>query len=287
MDVSLFEEAYGGELATKIVRGFCRRPVTLRVNRIKSTAESLMEEFRRVGISFERVPWYEDAFVLLNATEEDIRETAAYREGRVYLQSLSSMLPPLVLNAKPNDDVLDMTAAPGGKTTEICALTGNAALVTACEKDSIRFERMKFNFARQGARVNAMKTDALALDEMFSFDKILLDAPCSGSGTIQNPNARLERSFVGKCAIRQEKLLKKGLKLLKRGGILVYSTCSVLPAENGEVVLKVCKETGAELVPLDFPSNFDARLLPSPEHTACILPDEKFEGFFLAKLQKF
>ena len=95
------------------------------------------------------------------------------------------MIPPLVLAPRQGETVLDMAAAPGGKTTQMAALSGNAALITACEKNRIRAERMQFNLQRQGAtRVSVMVEDARRLDDLFSFDRILLDAPCSGSGTI-------------------------------------------------------------------------------------------------------
>ena len=95
------------------------------------------------------------------------------------------MLPAIILQPKEKMDILDMTAAPGGKTTQMAALTNNKAHITACEMNKIRFERMKYNLEKQGATcVFAMNQDSRRIDDFFSFDQILLDAPCSGSGTL-------------------------------------------------------------------------------------------------------
>ena len=129
-----------------------------------------------------------------------------------------------------------------------------------------------------------MQTDALKLDEFLRFDKILLDAPCSGSGTLL-PDApvKISPKLIENCARMQKRLLQKGLKLLKKGGILLYSTCSVLKEENEEAV-EYALSLGAKLVPV---SPFGGiPLLPGRAGTVTVCPDEKFEGFFLAMLQK-
>ncbi len=269
----------------RIFRGFVRRPVTLRANTLKATAEEVAATLEGMGVSFSRVPWYKDAFVLHESNGQKIAASPLFSEGKIYLQSLSSMLPPLYLAPKAGESVLDMTAAPGGKTTQLAALSGGRALITACEKDRVRFERMKFNLARQGAaKVNAMQTDALKLDGFFRFDKILLDAPCSGSGTlIRGEKTKISPELIKNCAVAQKALLKKGLGLLKEGGMLLYSTCSVLKEENEEAInfALLLGATLLSLTPMD-----GLPLLPSPEGMVTVCPDETFEGFFLAMLQK-
>ena len=189
-----------------------------------------------------------------------------------------------ILPIKENGKVLDMCAAPGGKTTQLLALSGGKALITACERDKSRFQRLRFNLERQGAgRVNAVGRDALSLDG-FLFDKILLDAPCSGSGTVTSGKpARIDAAYVEKCAVLQEKLLKKALGLLKKGGEMVYSTCSILKRENEEV-LKRSLGSSARIDPVTALKGIP--LLPSVEGTVCVLPTELYEGFFLAKIKK-
>lgn len=278
---------YGGELSEKIMAGYeVVRPVTLRFNTLKITAEEGKHALKEAGFSFEEVGWYSAAVILNDCTEENIRRTALYEEGKVYLQSLSSMLPPLFLSPKKGESILDMTAAPGGKTTELAALSRGEALITACERDKLRYERLLFNLKRQGAgRVTALCTDAASLDDLFCFDKILLDAPCSGSGTVSpRKNARIDALYVERCARLQEKLLRKALKLLKNGGEMVYSTCSILKRENEDVLRHVLEGCGAKVVPVEPPAGVP--LLPSADGTLCVMPTAQYEGFFLAKLIK-
>lgn len=283
---ALVARSYGA-LAAHIEEGLRDRPVTLRVNTLKATADEVLSALQNYEIG--RVPWYADALILRRGKEADLQGTALYVEGKIYLQSLSSMLPPLVLGAEEGESVLDMTAAPGGKTCEIAALTGRRALITACERDKIRFERLKFNLARQGAgRVTALCRDAALLEDYFSFDKILLDAPCSGSGTVTPSHpARIGEAYVQRCVKLQEKLLKKAVKLLKKGGTLVYSTCSVFREENDLLLKRVLPETGAHLVPIEGMEGFEAiPRLPSAEGTLAVCPNELYEGFFVAKIVK-
>lgn len=274
---------YGAQAADNLIAGF-ERPVTLRINPLKSDREGILCLLSRGEI--ERVAWYDDALILRSYRQSEIEESEPYRRGEIYLQSLSSMLPPLVLHPQAGENILDMAAAPGGKTCELYALSGGKALITACERDKFRFERLTFNLARQGAtRVNAIRTDATLLDDFLSFDKILLDAPCTGSGTVSSLlPVRFSEEFLKKCVARQEKLLKKAYRLLKKGGTIVYSTCSVLMEEDGEQALRFAKATGAALVPISAPDG--APTLPSPAGTVCICPDARYEGFFLAKFQK-
>ena len=172
---------YGKDLTNKIVQGYSyNRPVTFRVNTLKTNINSVINTLKANDIVFKDVLWYKDALVIDRKDEKDIRELDMYKNGEIYLQSLSSMIPPIILDPKIGENILDMAAAPGGKTTEIAALSDNKAMITACEKNKIRAERLKYNLDKQGAnRVSLMMKDARKLDDFFSFDKILLDAPCS------------------------------------------------------------------------------------------------------------
>ena len=271
-----------GEDAEKILAAFEReRPVTFRVNRLKADEGCVLREF--AGMRLRRAAFYEGAFILEGASERDVQKTSLYEEGGLYLQSLSSMLPPLFVEPKAGESILDMTAAPGGKTTQLSALSGGGALITACERDKFRFERLRYNVEKQGAgRVTLLNEDARNLSPYFRFDKVLLDAPCSGSGTLSPSNpVRWSEKLLAKCVLLQRALLKKAFELLKPGGTLVYSTCSVLREENEEAISSL---KGARLVPLVPPEGVP--LLPSAEGTLCVRPDGLFEGFFVAKLQK-
>lgn len=262
------------------------RPLSLRVNTLKSCPEEVEAVLEQAGLAFRKVAWSDRAYLLPEASIQDIQCLPIYSEGKIYMQSLSSMLPPLYLLPKAGESVLDMTAAPGGKTSEMYALSGGKALITACERDKIRFERLKFNLERQGAtRVTAILGDASSLDDFLSFDKILLDAPCTGSGTsTKDVPVRFSEEYLAKCVRMQEKLLRKALRLLKKGGTLVYSTCSILKEENWELLERVLPATGARIVPIAPFENVP--LLPSKEGTVTVCPTDLYEGFFVAKIER-
>ena len=165
------------------------------------------------GIDFKEVSWYKDAFILSNVKEEQIQKLEIYEQGKIYLQNLSSMLPPIFLNPKAKENILDMAAAPGGKTTQIAALSQNQSFLTACERNKIRVEKLKYNLQKQGVNsVNVMIEDARNLSDFFSFDKILLDAPCSGSGTENVLKPNFTEELIKKTQKIQEKLLNKALR---------------------------------------------------------------------------
>ncbi|MBQ2991024.1 MAG: RsmB/NOP family class I SAM-dependent RNA methyltransferase [Clostridia bacterium] len=284
---------YGEETAERIAAGFeAGRAVTLRANRLKTDAQTVAKKLALHGIETEAVPWSEDALIVRGAREDALTALDLYENGEIYLQSLSSMIPPVLLHAKPGENILDMAAAPGGKTTQIAALTGNRAMITACEMNKIRADRLRYNVARQGAsRVTVMNIDARNLDDLFSFDRILLDAPCSGSGTVLLGDPRSKGQFnqrnLEKTTKAQEALLSKALRLLRPGCEMVYSTCSVLEQENENIVRRALKKADAEVVPLDLSSFGAVPQLPvSIPGTLCVCPDELYEGFFVAKLRR-
>ena len=172
-------EQVGPEGLERVLAGYgARRAVTLRVNRLKSEPAAVRAALEHAGVRTQGVPWSEDALVLPGASEEALPALPLYERGEDYLHRTCSMTPAPLLDAQPGENILDMTAAPGGKTTQIAALTGGRAMITACERHASRCERLKFNLARQGARgVTVMNIDACLLEDLFSFDRILLDAP--------------------------------------------------------------------------------------------------------------
>ncbi len=282
----LLIEQYGEEISAKIENGYkAQRPVTLRVNNLKTSLEKAKEKLDEAQIEYETISWYEKALIIKNVREEEIRKLEIYENGEIYLQSLSSMLPPIILEPKAGENILDMTAAPGGKTTEIAALTENKAYITACEKNKIRAERLKFNLQKQGVKsANIMVEDARKLSDYFSFDKILLDAPCSGSGTENIFDKNFSKELVEKSVKFQEELLNKALKILKPGGEMVYSTCSILKQENEKVLERVLSKGNAQIEPITVQ---DIEVLPSKiAETITVCPTENYEGFFVAKIKK-
>ncbi len=284
---------YGKELSEKIIQGYMqKRPVTLRVNTLKTNINNIKDILLKQNIEFKEVAWSKNALVLNNVVEQDIKNLNLYEEGQIYMQSLSAMLPVIALNPKPDENILDMAAAPGGKTTQMSAITQNKAFITACEKNKIRAERLKYNLEKQGAgNVNVLVEDARNLSNYFSFDKILLDAPCSGSGTIYLNDAKVENIFTQELIERSIKLqyilLKKAIDILKKDGEMLYSTCSILKEENEENIEKLLKSKKVEIIPIDLNLFKGVPLLPSNiEGVVTVCPTNLYEGFFMAKLKK-
>lgn len=308
------EKRYPADTCERIFRGFAEareRPVTLRANTLRAAREEVASELDAAGIAHEGVAWYSDAFILGDTRERAVWDLPLYREGKVYLQSLSSMIPPLALAPRDGADVLDMCAAPGGKTAEMAALAPGAHL-TACEMSAPRAEKLTFNLNKLGVTaVNVMRTDARRLDEFFSFDQILLDAPCTGSGTVRAGDAkaavRITEKLLAKVTRSQRSLLDRALTVLKPGGVLVYSTCSILPQENEEQVMAALKRRrDCEVVPLTCALAEDAPARPATAQaiadaaergelpllanglagTLTICPTRLYEGFYVAVIRK-
>lgn len=289
----MLEKQYGAEKTKEIINGYqTKRKTTLRVNTIKGNIEVIKNKLEKSKIEYEEVPWSKEALIIKNADEKSIQEMEIYQDGKIYMQSLSSMLPSIILEPKEGIDILDMAAAPGGKTTQIAAITNNKAHITACEKNKIRVERLKYNVDKQGATcVFIMTKDSRFIDDFFSFDQILLDAPCSGSGTLDFNNANVEKYFtkqlIERSTTTQKTLLKKAINLLKPGHEMVYSTCSILDCENEDVVASVIKNGNMEIVPINFEGMEELPILHTKiPGTLCVKPTGLYEGFFVAKIRK-
>ena len=283
----ILSNEYSKNYVDDILTGYSvNRKTTIRVNTLISTLEEVIQFLDKNNISYTILNDIPNAIIINDSY--DITKIELYETGAIYLQSLSSMLPPLILNPKEDAHILDMCAAPGSKTTQLAALTNNKACITACEFDKIRAERLKYNLNKLGAnRVTVLVKDARNLDEFFRFDTIMLDAPCSGSGTVllnQESKQVFNQKIIDKCQKRQISLLKKGLSMLNKNGILVYSTCSILKEEN-EQVLKACLNGNFELIPIDK-NQYELPYLPSLENTITIAPTELYEGFFVAKIKR-
>lgn len=289
----MLEKQYGTKITKEIIEGYqTKRKTTLRINTIKSNIEEIKNELEKEKIEYETVKWSKETLIIKNVDEKSIQEMDMYQDGKIYMQSLSSMLPPIILEPKEGTDILDMAAAPGGKTTQIAALTNNKAHITACEKNKIRVERLKYNVDKQGATcVFIMPKDSRYIDDFFSFDQILLDAPCSGSGTLDFNNANVEKYFtkqlIERSTTTQKTLSKKAINLLKPGHEMVYSTCSILSCENEDVVESILKDGKSEIIPISFEGIESLPVLPTKiPGTLCVCPTELYEGFFVAKIRK-
>lgn len=292
-------ETYSPGVADKILAGMIAdRFTTLRVNTIKYDSQSLMNLFRKDNIKFERVQWYNEGFVLKNVRERDIEKLDIYQKGFISFQSLPSMVPPIVLAPKPGERVLDLTAAPGSKTTQIAALMDNKGYILANELDKIRSDKLSAKVSIMGTDIVEVKTGRGEIigDELpESFDRVLLDTPCSGEGRFVVGDSSTTRYWslkeVDKLTKIQKKLLESGYKALKPGGILVYSTCTLNKNENEEAVDYAVRELNMKVMDIDLKINgalpgfiegFDKTVSKSIR----ILPSKEMEGFFICKLKK-
>lgn len=291
--------------ADQILQAYAaERPVTMRVNTLKTTIQEVMSTLKEHSIKFDRVLWFEQALVVKNATEQDIEQLDIYKQGHVYLQSLSSMIPPLLLKPTPGDAVLDLTAAPGGKTTQLACMMDNSGEILAVEKNKIRFERMVFNLNLQGvviAQTLNVLGESVGKNAASYFDRVLLDAPCSGEGVFNITYAGSYRhwspKFVRKCANTQKRLFASAFEALKPKGFLVYSTCTLSPEENELLVQWALEEYQGriEVLPSRLPklpfipafAEFDGQeLSPEVRKAIRIVPSQLMEGFFCCRFQK-
>lgn len=284
----------------KIIKGICsKRYVSIRVNTIKYDIQSLMQDFKQNNIKFERVLWYKDALIIKNKTEKELEMLEIYKKGFFYMQSLSSMIPPLILKPKEGQKILDVTAAPGSKTTEIACLINNTGYILANELDKIRCERLKYNVLLQGATcVEVINTrgEFIGKEHKEEFDKVLLDTPCSGEGRFDIKNVQSYRNWSKQNVLKLTKLQKKlfisAYESLKLGGTLVYSTCTLNTQENENIVLWALSNLNLKLQSIEIDNiknlyrGFKIENNCELEKTIRIIPSEYMEGFYVAKFIK-
>lgn len=280
------------------------RPTTLRVNTLQATVRELMAELTEAGVKFDRVLWYPEALVLKNRREKELAALPAYQEGRLYLQSLSSMVPALMLAPEPGERILDLAAAPGSKTTQLAAAMQNRGQLLANDRNPLRAERLKYNLARQGVTIAEVNVgDGRLLGRQFpeAFDRVLLDAPCSGEGLFSasapSTYRRWSPALVRKLAALQRKLFASAFAALKPGGTLVYATCTLAPEENEVLVDWALTEYAGLLTTVDPPlslpetypplTRFAGRALhPGVARALRLLPGRTWEGFFVCRFHK-
>ena len=235
--VEEFVSQYGKETAETMMADFLKeKQVTIRINRWNNTIEETKKSLESQGAELEKAPYLGEAFYLKNF--ETIASLNAFQEGRFQIQDVSSMMAAHLADPKPGDQVLDLCAAPGGKSTQIGAALNGEGLLISNEIHPARAKILSENIERMGIR-NAIVTNETPehLSEIFVeyFDRILVDAPCSGEGMFRkNEDAMTEwsKENVTLCAERQDGILSHAASMLRPGGRLVYSTCTFAPEEN-------------------------------------------------------
>lgn len=301
-----FEERYKKLLGDRFEE-YCRYSFSyltrsIRVNTLKAGIEKVTGRLKSLGWELKQIPFCKEGFwVEHNTGRLDIGNTREHAIGYYYVQEAASMIPPIVLDPKPGELVLDMCASPGSKTTQISQYMENKGLLISNDFTTDRMKPLGLNIQRMGitnAVLTKMYGQWFAKKKIF-FDKILVDAPCSGTGTIRKSLKTItiwNPTMIERLASTQRKLLEGAFEILKPGGTMVYSTCSTEPLENeGVISYLIEKYPDARIEDIDMNLN---RSLPfeefethkfSPEVKKCLRlwpQDNDTEGFFVAKIRK-
>ena len=256
----------------------------IRVNTLKATAEEIKSVFEHLNIEYVQHPALPEAFCLKSL--QKIKQSSLFKQGKIIVQDLSAMLPALVLNPSKGNQVLDMCAAPGGKTTYLSAIMNISGSIRACDLHPHRVDLIEHNVKRLGVEnVRCYAGDATALpdDCYVRFDAVLLDAPCSGLGVL-NRRAdlrwRIRKSSLPEIEQLQEQLLDAACHYLKPQGTLVYSTCTLNKNENEYQIKRFLeKHPNFECVPFECLGE----TCESGQKTIYPYIDQT-DGFFIAKL---
>lgn len=305
----------------EIEKTFVERPTTLRGNYIKTKKqESIKVMLNDFGFRIKKVDWYPDAFILENKTKRELTETAVYEEGKIYIQSLASMVPPIVLDPKPGEKVLDLTAAPGSKTSQMAMMMERTGELVANDNNKVRFFKLKHNMEllgvsepppappSQGGGIDRAWKFVLRMEHGAKlcreypeyFDKILLDAPCSAEArfVIGNPKTfgYWSERKIKEMAYKQRQLLLTAWGALKPGGVLVYSTCTMAPEENEVQISRLLERNpDTEIESIAIPGLRmispvtvwkEKPLHPGVKKSLRIMPTKEVEGFFVARIRK-
>ncbi len=276
------------------------KPVrAIRHNTLKCGKSEMLKELSLEGITAKSFPAIKGAFLV----QEGVRfsELDSHKNGLYFVQDLASMLPPIILKPVPGERALDLAAAPGAKATQIAAMMENKGILFAVESNRNRMNSLRFNIKKYRV-TNTLAVSGNFLAQKFpeKFDRILADVPCSGEGIIAKDKAVLKiwsEKRIKKNAKLQKKLLLKGFSFLKKGGTLVYSTCTYAPEENEEVIQHLIDKSEdvvierISLKDLNFHKGLakwrDKKFTSDMKNCARIYPmDFNSEGFFIAKISR-
>jgi 16S rRNA (cytosine967-C5)-methyltransferase len=283
-------EFLGPEEAEELFKALNRKPlISIRVNKLKATVDEVVEELRREGknpIVSSRVP-----VVVKFEGPYNFDKSRLYLEGKFVIQEEASAAASLILDPKPGMTVVDLAAAPGGKTSHMAELMRNQGRIYAFDIDEARLKRMRMILRRMGITiVKIIKEDARKAPKILGeevADRVLLDAPCTSTGTIaKNPELRwrVREEGLGEIVKLQREMLEAAAKLVKPGGRLLYTTCSLLPEENEENIRWFLKKHPEfKLIPLNGPYD-PSPLLPGTMRAWPHRHDTI--GFFYALLER-
>jgi len=283
------------------------RPVVIRVNTLKTKRRDLMQALMNRGVNLEPVGGWTKVGLKVFESPVPIGATPEYLAGHYMLQSAASLWPVIALDPQPGERVVDLASAPGGKTSHIAQLQGHTGVLVANDLKKQRIASLQANLTRLGVTNSVICCmDGRKLpDAIRSFDRALLDAPCTGLGVLaRDPAARTQKSMedVLKMAQLQKQLILAAIDCVdahsKSGGVIVYSTCSVAVEENEAVVNYALRKRNVRLVPFlgedgsdvgrpGFTAYASGSFHPDLRHTRRFYPHvHNMDGFFVAKLKK-
>jgi len=259
----------------------------IRVNTLKIDQKELIKRLRQKGMELKRIPFLKNGYYI--DADFSPGATPEYLLGYYYIQEAASQAVGEVLNPKKGEHVLDMCAAPGSKTTHFSQLMENKGVLVALDSNLSRMDALKNNIERMGCEnVIIYRKDAEFADDLeVEFDKISLDAPCSGNFMIEEDwFEKRNLDDIQALAKKQKKMIATAIEILKKGGILVYSTCSLEPEENEEVIEYALKNFNVELLPTNLTVGSPG-ITEKTKLCRRFWPDETgTQGFFIAKLVK-
>lgn len=283
--VKRYLKRFGKEQTEKLLLANNEKPyLTLKINSLKTNPEEFKKLLESVNLRFTQGKYLPEFFKLQNLT--NITAWEYFRKGYFNIQDESAGLACKLLDVKPDMSVLDLFAAPGGKSAYIAGLINDRAEITAVDKFESRLKLLEKNIERLGIKsIKPVAADAMLFNGEL-FDRVLADIPCSGTGTIsKKPDIKWKKDLLDIQLLNdvQYKLLNKAASLVKPGGFLVYSTCSIEPEENFEIVKKFLQnnknfqlKNSSEIFPAELiDENGCIQTLPHIHHT---------DGAFAAKL---
>jgi 16S rRNA (cytosine967-C5)-methyltransferase len=276
--VARWQKRWGAEKAAQLLEWNNTPPKTFaRVNRLKSDAGKLLERWRdeNVEYDFVRRDWFEENLVFELKSHPPLASLSSFRDGWFYVQDPGTLLAARELDPQPGEAILDLCAAPGGKTTFIAQLMQNQGRIVAADVSAARLKLVEENCARLGVTcVNPVLLSTLDPRPSIRFDRVLVDAPCSNTGVMRRRvdlRWRIQPEEIERLRAMQLGLLRQAAAHVKPDGVLIYSTCSLEPEENEQVVAEFLSTNH------DFKLQMQRELLPFAEYA---------DGAFVARLTR-